>query len=455
MESTTGRQFLFIGTSTPEAAISKLKASGVYYRQKRLDSSPENWQKIIEMLEDPALTGVVAKLTSDTYGLIVAPPYCDVAPRLLHALAAKPHVLFVHEAVLVGGTTPQTDESSVEDDDVLSGETYMNYIVRNHWDEPDAETRAAVNELLKEVGLDLLPYRTNAELSVIASAFVDDNDRNLLFRVYVPSGRLYAAEADKLLTLFRDYLNQVGRHGIRQDGYSTAAGHVYEFFGNESLPTHTLTQQFDDFAHFLEKCIEDPGEAEKSLLHFGMDRLTVPRLVQRYGKEARRLHVDLRQEREARMLALRHRFESELLDSVEADETARHIGRLIEALTPQSPGFSAQALLVPSIPATPVTININQQVVHAAEGTVVHNIQGTAHFGAEAKELLALIGRHAGQESTVLESAVHELEDPDARPTDRLGAKQRIRAFLFRIAENVEGSALDVLQKYVEAKMGL
>ena len=157
------------------------------------------------------------------------------------------------------------------------------------------------------------------------------------------------------------------------------------------------------------------------------------------------------------MLTLWHAFESEMLDSIEASEAPRHIERLLEAMVPKVPGFSAQAILLPGANAVPanMNININQQFIQAAEGAIVHNVQGTAHFGAEAKQLLALVRQYAGRDAGELESAVHELEDVDARQANRLNAKQRIKAFLFRIAKNIEGPAMDVLQKYVEAKMGL
>jgi hypothetical protein len=61
------RFFLFIGSTTPDAATSKLKASGIRYRMKRLESNPENWERILGHLKDPALIGVIVKLTSQNY----------------------------------------------------------------------------------------------------------------------------------------------------------------------------------------------------------------------------------------------------------------------------------------------------------------------------------------------------------------------------------------------------
>ena len=453
MEPLIGRQFLFIGSTVPEAALSKLKASGIYYRHKRLDSRPPNWQTIAEIVDDPATSGVVVKLTGGIYKLIAHQDYQDVAQQLFHSLSKKPHAVFVHENVITGVLTHDNDPPTQDDD--LSDETYYDYLFTTGWSHPpDAEIRDTVNELLTEHHINLLPYRTNAELSVMASSFIDDAERNLIFRIYVPSGRLYAAEADKLLTLFRDYLNQVGHRGVRQDGYSTAAGQVYEFFGNETAPSGAITQQFDDFARFLDQCIADPSAAEAGLTSLGIDRIQAPQIVQRYGREGRRIQHDLRQERELRVLTLKHRLESELLDVNEIDDSRRHLATLVESIVPQAHDLSTQAVLAPRVQPQ-VNISVNQQIVHAAQGAVVHNVQGTAQFGAEAKQLIELVRLFGGADAPSLESAVHELEDPDARTTDRLGARQQIKAFLFRTAGKVEGPVLDVLQKYIEAKLGL
>jgi hypothetical protein len=69
------RFFLFIGSTKMDAALSKLKAADVLYRQKRLESGPTNWRAILELVEDPALIGVVAKITGDNYRTLLDPEY--------------------------------------------------------------------------------------------------------------------------------------------------------------------------------------------------------------------------------------------------------------------------------------------------------------------------------------------------------------------------------------------
>ena len=70
------------------------------------------------------------------------------------------------------------------------------------------------------------PGRSLGDSQSAAASSVNDDitDPNLLFRVYIPSERLYAAEAGRLLDLFRDWLATTRGHGIRQSGYRTASG---------------------------------------------------------------------------------------------------------------------------------------------------------------------------------------------------------------------------------------
>jgi hypothetical protein len=244
---------------------------------------------------------------------------------------------------------------------------------------PDEDVRATVHRILEENSINVVPYQTNAEMSVLATGFIDDNERNLLFRVYVPSGRLYAAEADKLISLFRDWLSSAGKHSVRQDGYRTGAGQVYEFFGDESLQRQEISREFDVFSRFLTECVEDPAAATVTLSGAGLNRRTAEEMVARYGKEVRRLHLDIRQERESRLLAIRHSLEAELLDAgLDGPPPWTEINEMIDSLVPDAGGLGPMRLLTlpPGVSTTPVTLNVNQHVINAVQSTVVQNVQG-------------------------------------------------------------------------------
>ncbi|MFE5549206.1 hypothetical protein ACFQ71_36030 [Streptomyces sp. NPDC056534] len=446
--------FLLIGSHDQDFSVNKLKVAGVRYRRKSLYSEPENWGKIVQILEDPSLSAVIVKLTGNIFHYVTRHQYAEISHKLFEALGKKPHLVMVHSSVL-DGAVEEPEGLLGHDEDPYDHDTYMEYVRRTYLEPPDEETRERVLGILARHGISLTPYVTNAEMVTLAGSFIDDHERNLLFRIYVPAGRLYASEADKLLRLFHDWLTQVGRNSIRQDGYSTAAGRVYEFFGDESLVSSEMTRQFSDFSNFLDLCAKDPDAAEDELFSRGVGRGPAADIVVRYGKSVRRINTDLRHERESRILAIRHRLESELLDMAEGEVDAE-LAAVVESLVP---GAATMVPLQALSPSTGVNVmaganvTINQQIVHHIEGTVLQSVQGTVNLGTEAKELLELIASHGGQEAASLETDVLELEDPDARQADRLGAKARLSGFLVRLKDSVEGAGLAVLQKYLESKL--
>ena len=292
-----------------------------------------------------------------------------------------------------------------------------------------------------------------------AEAVSSEEDKpNLLFRIYIPSGRLYASEAEKMLSLFRDWLGTVRGHGVRQAGYQTRAGRVYEFFGDQGLTHLDMPHEFSEFSGFMTLCARDPSAAAARLTDAGLDSAAVSDLVARYGREARRLDVDLRHERERRILTIRHNLETELLDQViDQSIPADQISSLIEALVPGPSAGAPLAILGqdhPAVPA-PVTLIFNPQFISAVESTVTQNVQGIVELAPSAKDLLSLVRRFGEEQAGTLETAVYELEDPDARKSDRLKARDRLKEFLGRLGDSVQDIATGVLEKYLESKIGI
>jgi len=448
----TDRFFLFIGSTTADAAVSHLKASGIFYRQKKLESNPPNWRAIVDLIEDQSLIGAVVKLTAENYGTLLQAPFGEVSGDFLAALSDVKHIVFVHESVLTGAEPPASPAFDVYDDE---DDTYYRYLADHYFRPPREDVRLTVNQLLEDRNINVVPYRTNAELSVLAARFVEDNETNLLFRMYVPNGRIYAAEADKLLSLFREWLTQVKKQRVRQDGYRTGSGQIYEFFGDDDTTTEELATQFDDFSRFLELCVDEPGRAEEQLVSMGVASLAAADIVGRYGKNTRRLHLDLRHAREARVLSIRQQLESELIDVVPSGHPGWvDVDRMIQDAVPGSVDIGV-ALSPVSTSIGPANITINQQIIETVQGTVIQGMQGTLNLGPEANELLDAIRLYGGAQVAELESALYELEDVDAKAVDRLGARQRLKGFLINVGDKLEDSAATLLQRYVESKLGV
>lgn len=331
---------------------------------------------------------------------------------------------------------------------------------------PPARIREEVNRLLAEYSFEVIPYRQNAELTVLASAFISDTEDGLLFRVYVPSGRIWANETDRLLQLFQDYLARVGHQSVRLDQHRTERGIVYELYGDQGLVQnkstgHPFVQEFRDFSQLLDLAVSNPSKAEVLLKDRNVDVREVVGILTRYAKEAKRLQVDLRHEREQKVLSIRHRLESELVDALPPNVTFDDIGTLVEKAIPPIAGIATaiggeQRSLPLSVgEGSNLTINLKPQIIQTVNAVVAHEINGDIYLTENDQRLLELISQHGGDRKTELASSVRELADETAPKSGRLQAKQRLKGFLWQLASKAPDVGIGILQAYLENRMGL
>ncbi|TCW38411.1 hypothetical protein [Marichromatium gracile] len=441
--------FLLLGTADHEGVTSKLKSTNTQFKKKLLDSSIQNWNTIFYYYEKYQIKGTIVKLTPHTYRAIASEEYKELAERLFHEIAQHPNIVFVYEALLSGlAEDPHQDDK--EEQNPLFG---------HYFGQPRDVTLEIVNSMMKKHCLNVMPYKKNAELTVLATSFLEQNENNLLFRLYVPSERMWALEADKLLQLFRDYLSKVSGVSSRLDQYQTNQGVIYEFFGESEDSARDIAEDFDEFSKFMDICASDPSKAKVILRDKSLAATSIINIVDRYSKEARRLHVDLRQERERKILSIRHRLESELTDALPVNLDWDVITSIVDDTIPQA-GFLGSALSLAQSPlkisgSENVAINLKPQIIQTVNGVVSQEIYGDQHIGHEAREILELINKYAENRKAELSSAVHEVLDPDAPKSDRLSAKQKLKGFLFGLGSKVTDAALEVLQKYIENQIGV
>jgi anti-anti-sigma factor len=318
--------------------------------------------------------------------------------------------------------------------------------------------------ILRNIGLNrvLIPFREVAEAIDFISRDplwhpTPDESAGLLFRVYIPSGRLYAAEASRLMDLFCDWFTATAGQRIRKSGYQTTSGELREFYVDFFISGMDAQEQLNTFSIFLAVCSGSPSAAADLLQDMNVDRTLSLEIASRFSREIRRLEIDLRHERERRMLSIRHGLEQELMESgVDPDQASSSQSRTLEGLVPLPTIQDSIGLLTGSrisMPTRSATVNINQQIISAFGNAVVQNIQGVNQFGPQAKEILSLIDRFGGNEAADLRSAIHEVEDDEALPYKRSAAGRRLLKFLGQLAGNVQDVGLDLLEKYLESRL--
>ena len=291
----------------------------------------------------------------------------------------------------------------------------------------------------------------------------DSDHPDLLLSIYLPNERLYAAEQRRVLSLFRDWLAKTRKHGIRQSEQSTARGTKFEFYADRSVSLPELRAEIDVFARFLDACADSRAAALDLLRGTEISAAAAAEMVIRFSKEVRRVQMDTRHAREQRMLSLKQALEEEVLEAGVDLRTVpgAQLDELLDRLVPLPSAVASLRLLAPdsgtgeqqviSLPPN-ASVIVNQKIFHAMEQTVIESVQGTVHLGAQAKEILTLIGQFAGQAAPVLTTAVHELEDPDAEPGSRRTAKAKLKQFLTQLAGKVEDAVLIVAEQYLASR---
>jgi hypothetical protein len=286
--------------------------------------------------------------------------------------------------------------------------------------------------------------------------------------VYVPSGKLWADEADRFLQLFQDYVTKVGRLAVRLDYKKTDHGAVYEFHGEQGRGQSSLVEEFREFSTLMDLCASDRDAAGRMLERKSLPVDEITRIVARYSKEAKRLQLDLKHTAELKMTSLRQRVESELLDLEPTAQEWQTISLMLTAAVPQfgsllPPPSNAlrQATNYAEQGGRPqVTYNvIRPQFIQTVNGIVAVEMNGTQHFGPDDQRLLEFIRSHAKENRAQLETAVHELSDYSGKPADRIKAGQKLKTFLIEamkhIGEKGSDAVVEVLRKIIEKKMGL
>ncbi|MFD5013748.1 hypothetical protein [Streptomyces chartreusis] len=61
------RSFLLIGSQRGDSVTVKLKALGIPCKIKLLESSPENWRTILDILESGSIRAVIARLSGQAF----------------------------------------------------------------------------------------------------------------------------------------------------------------------------------------------------------------------------------------------------------------------------------------------------------------------------------------------------------------------------------------------------
>jgi hypothetical protein len=385
----------------------------------------------VDIFKNSAVSAALVQLTPETYRYIVDESYATVSELLFKGLAEVPHAVYIHDD-LYHGTR----------DGELSDEI----------DYPTEVQRKAVFDLLAQHRLNVVTYRRNSEVTVMAVEFLGHVETGLMLRMYVPNNQLWANETGRFLDLFRDYLTSIRKVDVRLDETRTKSGVIYELRGDPDGSVE-LSNEVREFSDFMRLCTTQPFKAELILQGKDLSQNNITEILTRYAKEERRLHVDMRQDWETRRLRIRHRLESELIDAMPADVDNETIRAIMEHGIPSlAEPYSPQLLSGPrtAISANNLTLNVNPQFIRAAHSIIAQEISGDVCLNENDQELLELFAKYGSQGQPELVAALRELKDGSAPTPGRLTAKQKIGKFLGTLTSTATHMGIEVLKEYIQ-----
>jgi hypothetical protein len=167
--------------------------------------------------------------------------------------------------------------------------------------------------------------------------------------------------------------------------------------------------------------------------------------------------LDIQYEKESKLLSIRHRLQSELLDSMSANE-ARNTLMLIDRSREgkvdnpldiiNTTGVAGRGETI--IQSQTININ-NSQFIAQARGIIAREINGSIEYTEQDERLLELFKEHSSEgENVELKSSLDELKDKSVPHPQRVTAWQKVQGFLSKHSEAIGKTGLSILEKYIE-----
>ncbi|MBI1345516.1 hypothetical protein GC163_04440 [bacterium] len=432
----TGKPTVLLIATVTDGITSKIKSSEWQYKEKSLNSSPENWVTICDLFSQFKIMAVIIRIDDSAYHRFIDPDYSQVASELLRNISEVKNLIFTFDRR--GGEERDLPELPYEAPFPASD-----------------DIRHKVENLFRVRELNLVTYRRTSEMTMSGIAFLADLEIGLILRVYIPHSQLWSSQSSRLVELLRNYLTLTGSPGFSISETTTSSGRCCEFRSRDGMTLQGFKTSVEDFEEFVNLCVRDSLAAENQLLSLGLSKAATSEMINRYSTEARRLLLDLRQEKEKRMLSITHRLEAELSELVNSNSEDSPVNILRMKAAP-SVSHVISGFFLNQISAAALDNDLaseNQFLTDRVRAIVWSELNGEERLSTEERQLLQLIRSRGGPDQVrVLVSAVHELLDNQLPRSTRQNAMQLLRAFLSQVTTDVSGG---LLLKWLERVFGL
>lgn len=443
-----------------------LQTNNYYRTVKLLNTSIKNWESICKILEKDFENEilVIGKFTENSLFRMCLPMYEPVVKRLLNLIAKKRHLIFIYKSNLFGkfnylqvtddeGNATYTDENT-GDVYYYSDDKLERWLNSNGVSEEEEQYTKKVNLLVKELNnsLNILSYEKLIDVEISGQNFIENIAEGLLFRIYIPSERIWSNEFDKFINLFRDYASNVANKELKITQNKTDSGIVCSLYSvNKDLAENEINDLYREFTAFMDICATNPDEAESIVSKLDISIPQKQHILKKYIRESQRILLDIKHERELKILSIKHRLQNELQEFDLSSDLNNYIEKSIS-----SSDFSSNFIYgIQKVENQ--TIIIQPNIIDKVENVIISELNGNVNLNAEELEISKLIEKFSSNimEASELQTSLHELNDNGTTNDQKRSASQRIYSFLSKVADKVGDVGVALLSKYLEQKIGL
>lgn len=443
-----------------DSITTALSVNNYSMSSKFLNSSVNNWKKICAILENDKVV-VIGKFTESILLKMCAPSYEEVTAIFLELLKSKKHIIFLYKDNMNGVLNFYNNDIDQDADADWQEKLYRNpqyasslsfWLYRNNIDLSKEEYFCRIQSLIKKIiaELNVVPYEKIIDINITGQSFIENIIEGLLLKIAIPNERLWSNEFDKFITLFRDYVSFTSKEELKIVQSRSNTGILYSIYStNGNINTSNIDAIFDNFSTFMDICVSAPDTAKSIIDNLNLTSEHKIKILKKYLKEAQRLFLDLKQERESKILSIKHRLEIDLQEY----ELSKYMEEYIDNSVPR-PYISNYLRLQPM---QPPVININPLFIDKVDGIVCSEINGTVNQTAEDKMFIDFFKQLSENiaESITLQTALYELNDKSSSKESKRSSWQKISTFLVKVGDKIGDAGVALLTRYLEQKMGL
>jgi len=411
---------LIIGNLQDDSIIGELRIKKVNYDVKLLSSSVNNWEKIIEMIDDN-YDFIIWKLTETALMLSCDNDYEKLFYKMLKKVALKEHIILLYEDNL---------------------RRRYNYVNKRNIEKHQLTHIININDLIDDRinyildnDFNLFTYRFSEEIHKLVQNYISDEVDGLIMKFYIPKERLLSNELSKIIDLFQNYVNATLSVNVMINKLRTSKGMLIEFYADKK-ESNMIVNEWNDFPKIMDIFASDYEETKKIIAESVLPSDKKEEFCMFLNKESKRILLDLKYEVKRKQSQLTYLIENNLLEyenfQLFEDNNFKVIEKLKNGQLINSENTNIQ--------------NINYTYINNIEGNIINN-----EIDEQLFELIYKLG--VEKEKNELISSVNSLNDDTLQHDKKVTAISKVKNFLIKNVDTIGEIGFKMLTKYIETKV--